>query len=210
MSEDAETLTLEEALACIKLHFTEPEGLVAHIEGGLGIDDMQVRALEVALRRLHIAWQEQDLVPKHDVQLLWNVVPRLEKCLFLYPEQESEISSFLMNVSEWIEAIFSGPQLSEEDAITLFCQHIFGPPPFCVDLRFGQINEDAVSDLLTALDTLAQAWKKKEHISKLAAHAMISVPELLMSVSSLFSGAEKKRLQDIEQAMTERIMTCLR
>jgi hypothetical protein len=38
---------------------------------------------------------------------------------------------------------------------------------------------------------------------------MISVPELLMSASSLFSGAEKQRLQDFEQAMTEGIMTCL-
>src|SRR5712692_8626741 len=64
MGEDAEMLTLEEALACIKLHFTEPEGLVAHIESGLGIDDVQVQVLKVALRRLHIAWQEQDLVPK--------------------------------------------------------------------------------------------------------------------------------------------------
>jgi hypothetical protein len=211
MSEDTEILTLEEALVCIRQHFTEPDGLVAHIEKGLEIDDVQVGKLEGALSRLHLAWQEQDLVPKQDVRLLWNVVPRLEKCLSLYPERTTEMSSFLMQVSQWIEAVFSTPLLSEEGAVVLLCQHIFGTPPFCVDLYLGNINEDALSELFVALDTLADAWKKKAYISKLAAHAMVGTPEVLMSVSEADSipETEKQRLQVIEQELAERITKCL-
>jgi hypothetical protein len=116
-----------------------------------------------------------------------------------------------MQVSQWIEAVFSTPFLSEEGAVILLCQHIFGPPPFCVDLRLGNINEDALSDLFVALDTLAYAWKKKTSISKLAAHAMVSTPELLMSVSKVdfIPETEKQRLRVIEQELAERITECL-
>ena len=82
------------------MRFTEPEGLVAQIERGLDIDEVQVQMKEAALRRLRTAWEKKDLVPKQDVGLLWNVgngVPRLEKCLLLYPQRAGEISKFLMN-----------------------------------------------------------------------------------------------------------------
>lgn len=76
MDGEVEMRTLEEALACLKRHFTESDGLIAQIERGWAIDEAEVQRLEIALRKLYAAWQDQDLVPKQDVRLLGNVVPR--------------------------------------------------------------------------------------------------------------------------------------
>jgi hypothetical protein len=63
---------------------------------------------------------------------------------------------------------------------------------------------------IPSLDTLADAWKKKASISKLAAHALVSTPELLMSVSKadFIPETEKQRLRVIEQELAERITEC--
>lgn len=208
MADAMDRLSMEEALACIKLHFTKPEGLIAQVERGISVDNAQVEMIKVALQRIHMTWEKQNLVPKQDVRLLWGVLPRLEECLRLYPDRELEIRNLYMQIGQWIDEVFAIPTMSEETAIAVVSQHILGPS-FVMELRFHSMNENAREDLFMALDTLAKAWSNKERISKLAAGAMISVQDLSADVSWLHSDVDKKHLQEIIHQLFERINRCL-
>jgi hypothetical protein len=99
--------------------------------------------------------------------------------------------------------------MSEESAILLVCQHVLGIPSFNVQLYLGKIDKNAVQELFSALTVLAQLWKDRTEISKLAVHAMMSVPWLFTKTSPFFSEEEKRHLQRIEQQLDEYITLCL-
>src|SRR6266568_6791693 len=101
MSQEFEMLSVDEALTCIKQQFTEQKGLIAQIERGATINDVQVRMIEGALRYLQTAWKEKELVPKHAVRLFWNVIPRIEKCILLYPQRTVELSKLMGDLIKW-------------------------------------------------------------------------------------------------------------
>ena len=201
-------LSLEDALLTLELHFTEPEGLLARIERGLPVDEDQLQMINVALQILRATWTEQDLLPKQNVRLLWNVLPRLEKSLATHPERKEEIENVIFKLSEWLAFLFSTPVMSEENAIAVVSQHVIAPS-FFTDLRFGTINEVLLEDLVLALDTLAEAWKKKEYVSKIASGAMINMQDMVTLVSGLYREPEMKRLRAIEQQLFECISRCL-
>lgn len=209
MTSGFEKFTLEEAWVCIKINFSESKGIIAQIEKGMEIDEINIQMIEVALQRISLAWEDMKLVPKKEVQLLWNVLPRLEKCLLLYPYRKVEIGNLIARLSERLDALFSSSKMSEEHAIALVCQHLVGVPSFMIELRLGEINETSLEELLLALDTLAQEWKGKENISKLAVGGIISTQNFFSSVSGLYSTSEKQHLQAIELRLCERISRCL-
>lgn len=214
MREDAEILTLEDALACIKWHFTESDGLLVQIEMGKEIDEKQVQMIGTAFQLMQAAWKDKVLVAKNAVQLVRTAIkaiPRLEQYMLLYPQREAEISRFLIKVSGWTDSVFFAPlmPLSEEGAITLVCQHFLGIPSFNTELMLGHIDENALGELSDALERLAQIWETKEYISKLAAHAMLSASWLFEEVANVFSSEKKQRLQEIERQLDERITLCL-
>src|SRR5579859_253283 len=118
---------MEEALALITHHFQERDGIIAQVERGEKIDDAQLQRLQRALQRVHEEWVAEDLISKEQVRLLWNVSPRLEKCLLLSPQREAEIYNLIATLGMWIERIFTTPTMSEEQAIAIISQHIIGP-----------------------------------------------------------------------------------
>src|SRR6266516_1378585 len=135
MREDANEMTLEDAFACIKRHFTESDGLLAHIERGGEIDESQVLRIETAFQVMQTAWNTKALVPKYAVRLVRtaiNAIPTLEQCILLYPQREAEIRRFIGKVGDWTETVFFAPSapLSEETAITLVYLHLLGVPSF--------------------------------------------------------------------------------
>ena len=182
--------------------------MIARIERGLSVSDIQMRPIENALATIRAKWAEQNLLPKQDVQVLWNVLPRLEKSVVDHPEQKEEIENVILKISEWLAFLFSTSVMSEENAIVVVSQHVIGPS-FAVELRFGTIDEEALDELLTALDTLAYHWKKREHISKIAAGAIINMQGMVNQVSGLYREPEMKRLRAIEQQLFERMNRCL-
>lgn len=200
-------MNLEDALITLKLHFTEPEGLLAQIERGLSVDEDQLQMIDVALQKIRAMWTEKDLLPKQDVQLLWNVLPRLEKSLVYHPEQRKEIENIISQISEWFAFLFSTPVMSEENAIVVVSQHVIGPS-FVTALRFGTIDEEALDELFVALDTLGSHWKKREYVSKIAVGAMINMQGMIDQVSGLYREPEMKRLRAIEQQLFERVNRC--
>ncbi|HJT59620.1 MAG TPA: hypothetical protein VJ761_24135 [Ktedonobacteraceae bacterium] len=211
MKEEDGMITMENALAYIQWHFIESDGIIACIERGEEIDQREVQRMEVAFQALEGAWKEQMLVPKHAVQIVRaasKTLPRLNRCMLLHPERKTEISRLVMEVDKWIEAVFLSP-MSEESAISLVCQHLLGTPSFNVQLYLGEIDNNAVQELFSALDVLAQLWKDRTEISKLAVYAMLSVPWLFTKTSALFSEEEKQYLQRIEQQLDEYITVCL-
>lgn len=212
MKENGDEMALEDALTYIKWHFTEPGGLLTHIEVGGEVDQTLVQTIGTAFQIMQSAWKEEEYVPKYAVQLVHHVtdaIPRLEQCIHLYPHREPEIANFLLQVSEWTEMVFSSTALSEEGAIMFVCQHLLGTPAFNTELILGSINESALSELLDALDTLARLWQSREQVSKLAAYAMISASWLFDRVEKLFSGAKEHRLHEIERQVNEHITRCL-
>lgn len=212
MSEKAEILTIESALAHIHWHFTERDGIIARIEGGEVIDQREVQEIEAAFQVVEMAWKEQPLVPKQAVQIVRTAskaIPRLNRCMLRYPEREAELSRFVMEAEQWIEAVFLPLPMSEESAISLVCQHILGMPSFNVQLYLGEIDNNAVQELFSALHVLAQLWKDRTEISKSAVYAMMSVPWLFTKTSALFPEGEKHYLQRIEQQLDESITLCL-
>lgn len=206
MNDDVEKMTIQEALHCIKHHFTENEGLIAQIERGQPIDSIEVKKLEVALQQLHMAWMNLDLVPKQEVQMLWNVVPRLERCLLLYPEKEVELSRFMYDVIVWFDQLFMTELMSGEHAIAMVSQHVIAPS-FLVDIQLSRTTTTSgVDDVFTAVETLAQIWKHRTHISKLAAGALLGTQS--MTISDYYPEDERQRLQEIMQQLREHITKC--
>lgn len=206
MNENHEFLSIQEAIAYIRLHFTEPEGLIAQIEQDLPIDNTQVKKLEAALQRLHLAWVDEALVSKQEVRLLWNVYPRLEKCLALYPEREREITEFMSKVIRWMEQLFMTPQISEEYAIAVISQHVIGPSFLANALLGREITASAIDETFMAVKALAGIWEKKEYISKLAAGALISVQYL--PVLEYFPQQKKQDAQKLIQQLSQHIAKC--
>jgi hypothetical protein len=206
MGESHDFLSTQEALAYIRLHFAESEGIIARIEQGLPIDNAQIRRLEAALQQLHLAWLNEDLVSKQEVRLLWNVYPRLEKSLALYPEREREITEFMSKVIRWMEQLFMTPQVSEEYAIAVISQHVIGPSFLANALLGREITASAVDETFMAVEALARIWKKKENISKLAAGALISTQYL--PISEHFSQKKKQDIQKLIQQLSEQITKC--
>jgi hypothetical protein len=212
MREDADILTWEDALECVRWHFTEPDGLLAHIERGGEIDETQVQMIGTAFQVMQAAWQEQERVPKQAVQLVRhasNAIPRLEQRMQLYPQRQAELVRLLEQVSEWTEKVFSLPSLSEEAALVLVYEHLLGTRPFNTELILGRIDQDALGELLGALEALAQVWQTREQVSKLAAYTMISDSWLFDRAANLFPGTKQQRFQEVEQQVSERITRCL-
>ena len=205
MHEDFEILSLKNALDIIELHFTKEEGIVARLENNESINNEDVQTLKVALYSMRSVWENKDIVPKKEARLFLNVIPRLDRCIQLYPQRVREIYTLMEDIISWTDIVFSQPILSEEEAITLVCHHTFGNPPLSIELRSGQIVKGSVSELTRALDALGLYWEKKEQVSKLAVHAMINIQSLLMSVSDLFEGNQKEQFQTIEQEINIRI-----
>lgn len=206
MNDESERMSVEEALTCIKLHFTEPEGLLAQIEQGLPIPNIQVERLEIALRRLHEAWMHRDLISKREAGLLWNVLPRLEQYMLLYPHREAEIRDFMFKLNVWFDQLFMTQEMSEEQAIAVISQHIIGPS-FLAEVLLGEtIKPAAIEEVFTAVDVLAQIWKKKEAISKLAAGALITIQGF--PISEYYSELKRKEIQKTIQTLQEHITEC--
>ena len=88
-------------------------------------------------------------------------------------------------------------------------QHLLGTPQFNEGLLFGRIDEEALKELLQALEVLAEAWKTKAQISRLIAYTLISTPWLFARQGNLFSGEEQLRFQQVEQQVEEAISECL-
>ena len=198
-------MTIEEALSCIKLHFVEEEGLIAQIERGLPIDIVQVKRLEMALQRLHIAWENSESVLKQEVRLLWNVIPRLEHALLFYPE-EAELTKFMREVIVWLDELFMTEVMSEEHAIAVVSQHVIGPSFLKGILLCEKIDSTSAYDVFTAVETLARVWKSRKHIPKLAAGALISTQSTI--IPNCYSEAEKQQIQKIMEQLRERITQC--
>jgi hypothetical protein len=206
MSDKSEMMPIEEAMAYIKLHFTQSEGLLAQIEQGRPIPNDQVEKLEVALRSLQEAWSHTELIAKQEASLLWNVIPRLEQGLLQYPHQEAEIRDLMFKLSVWFDQMFMTQDMSEEQAIAVISQHIIGPS-FLAEVLHGEaIKSAGIEEVFTAVDVLAQIWKKKETISKLAAGALITTQ--CIPVSEYYSEHERRKIQKTLQALQDHITEC--
>lgn len=206
MNDDIEKMTMEDALSCIKLHFLEKDGLMSQIECGLPIDNAQVKRLEVALQRLHIEWENLDLVPKQEMQLLWNVIPRLERDLLLYPEKKGELLQFMYKIFVWFDQLFMTEVMSEEHAIAVLSQHVIGPSFLKEALLGEKIDSTSIDDVFIAVKTLAQVWKLRKYISKLAAGSLISIYSV--TIPNHYTEQEKQEFQDIIQQLKEEIAKC--
>ena len=215
MWRDADIVTMEDALNCIRHHFTESDGLLAHIEGGGEIDDNQVSHIEKAFQVIQAEWKDKTLISKAAVRLVYTAIAavmKVEQSRLFSKNEEDEVTRFVENVNCWTDALFftqSAP-LSEEITIALVLQHLLGTPSFNVELILGDVNHNALIDLLGDLKTLASIWESREDISKLAAQAMLGSPGLFNHVATLFRGPRQQTLQDAERRVNEAIFNCLK
>lgn len=206
---DSEMSTFDDVVKYITFHFTDSDGLIAQIEKGNEIHEEYVQDIEVALQHIGRHWSQEESVPKGVVRLFYNIIPRLEQSALLYEEKQAAINDFSMNLSQWIEDIFSSPAMSEQYASALVCQHIFGTPPFVVGLRLGRIDEDSVEELFEALNALSTIWKEREYMPKIMAHAMIGSQALILSVVDLYGSSKAQRLKEIERQLIALVGECL-
>lgn len=79
-----------------------------------------------------------------------------------------------------------------------------------LELRVRHIVRESSSEqLLIALDKLSIQWKSKDHISKLAAGAMLNAQEMFTDLHIFSGNLEQKRVQEASQQVLVRIDTCL-
>lgn len=205
-----EEFSLEQAYEIVRLHLSESGGLMDYIERGSGVNNNHVHMLEQAVVRIQREWQNVTVVPKSIVQMLYTVFPRLEKNIQRYPHRESELNNFYFQFAQWIDNLFAEEPLSEEAAIAIVQQQISGFRPLALELREGHgLNEVSLDVFFSALDVLTNAWKPKEHISKLAAGSLINAQDVFISLSGVYSSIGEEKLQEIKQQVSTRIAQCL-
>lgn len=212
MNESSRMMMLEEALACIRQQFVEPGNLLARIEMKEEIETNQIEMIEAAFKVIQSAWKDKETVPKEQVRWIRfasDSIPRLERHIQLYPQRKDEIERILSRMHEWIDMIFLPSSESEEVGFALVCQHLLGTRPFNTELLMGRINEDSLGELLSGLRILARQWQTREHISKLAAYAMLSAPRDFEEATQIFSGERLQRLQEVQVQVMESITRCL-
>jgi hypothetical protein len=212
MNEDDQMLTVDEALIYIRQQFMEPDGLISHVELGEKTDMAQIEMVTRACNMLQTAWQGREVVPKEFVRMVRLAAIRLlslEQSMSSYTQRLEEITQTVSWMQEWIEMVFLPPPQSEEAALALVCQHLLGTRPFTAELLMGRINEDSAGELVSGLQTLAQAWSTRDQISKLAAYAMLGISWDFDEATRHFSGNKLQRFHEVEQQVNEAITKCL-
>jgi hypothetical protein len=209
MQQDTENMTLNDAITTIKHHFIESSGLLSRIEQGGKIDERDVHMIENSLGRIRIEWSCEQRVPKNIVMMFIYGISKLDQSVQNYGDQLPEITNFSMKLSNWINNIFSTESMTEEYALSLFIQHIFGTPPFIVELRQNRINDASVSELLEALGVLSRFWAGNSDIPKLAAHALFNAEDLMINARYMFTGKDLEKLENIEEKMKHLVEQCL-
>lgn len=214
MQKDTNIQTAEEALGWIKGHLMGKNGILATIEQGGAIDETERRKIGDAFQVIQQAWLGQEVIPKEAAQLLHQitaVIERVEQRLAFSSQRNQEMVHFLYQVNHWIDLTFFPPAatISEEEAMMQVYQHLLGTPQFNEGLIFGRIDEEALKELLRALEVLAEVWKSKAKVSRLAAYALVGTPWLFGRQANLFTGEEQSRFQQIKQQVEEAIIKCL-
>lgn len=212
MNEGDSTSTLEEAFACVRRHFMEPDGLLGKIEQGESINETEVQQIAAAFEVMQDAWEEKTLVPKEAVRLILHVsnsLARLDQCMRRFPQQKDAIVSLVSKVTHWREHVFSYPLVNEEAALVMVGQHLLGTRPFNIELIMGDINEDSLGELLEALDILGQVWESREQISKFAASTLVDAPWLFDRVVNHFPRGKLQRLHETREQVMDSITRCL-
>jgi hypothetical protein len=202
--------SLSDAYEIIRLHLSKKGGLMSQVEQGLEVDEAKVQELGYAIERVALEWRNLSLVPKPVVQLFCNLFSRLEHSIRLYPSKEPELRNLYYKFVAWIDHLFTEEPLSEEAAIAIVHQQIGGLQPLALELRQGERLQEGSLDLFyVALDRLAELWQSKDHVSKLAAGAMINAQEVFISLIKNYTSKEQQQLKEIEQQVTSRIIHCL-
>ncbi len=202
--------SLEDAWDHIRFHFTHYDGLLSKVVRGEEIDNKQIAIVEKSLERLQLAWQDETLIPKRDVQFLWNNISfsTLANSMFLYPQKAREIRHLVLNLSRWMYRLFSLP--TEEKAIATIRHHLInGAPSFVAQIHRGKIDQGAVLELTAAIDELENRWKGRVLIPKTVISSFFSAKDITWRVTGVYSEEEIQELENIEKILSDRIAKCL-
>ncbi len=199
---------LDSAVLLVTKNFVHPNGLLDKFEKNIEINKNELDHLLEAMEIIYKYWIDKKEIPKDVARALLDVLPRLEKCLTLYPQKKEDIVEIIEKIGFWIEKIFSTPQMTEEQAITIVSQHVIGLS-FAVAIQNAiGTSEGMLADFLFALETLEQAWKNKDQISKLAAGALISAQTLFEDFQTHYSKPDKQHMQKAIQEIRNHITRC--
>ena len=122
-------LSLIQAYELIRLHLSEPGGLIDQLENGAEIDNEYVQILDHAIEKIHQEWKNVSIVPKDIINLFNNIFYRLTSIISIYPQREVEIHTLYGQFTSWMDTIFAEEPLSEEAAIAIVTQQILGLEP---------------------------------------------------------------------------------
>lgn len=123
--------------------------------------------------------------------------------------QEEAIGELIIKLDHWIEQAFSPSSMAEANALSMVGQHLFGTRPFIQELIKGSIDQEALKELLNALNTLGSLWESRVEIPKFGAYAMITAPLLFDRVVHAFTDEELQHLHDVRQEVMVSIKRCL-
>ena len=209
MKKDVENVTLSDAIATIKHHFTELGGLLWQLEQGEKVDERAVSTIQTSLLRIRIEWSHEQRIPKDIIMLFIASVSRLDQYSRIYKDRLREITDFSIKLTSWINDIFSTESMTEEQALSLLVQHTFGTPPFVIELRQHRINDASTTELIESLETLSVFWTGKKDVPKLAAHALFNIKDLVINAKYIFSGKNLEKIENVEEKIDSLIEKCL-
>ncbi len=211
----SETRELNEAWEALRFHFTDPEGLIARFEAGYPIESEPLEQVRQAIERIELSWEGQSDLPKEDVYRLWTWHPmhRLEACIKQHPERREDpaFSELIELVGHGIGQMFKTDTANEEYALSILYNHLVGNiPSFLIELRScGEIDKDAVWQVLFCLDMIAPFWKQRSVVPRWCAGGMVDVRQLVRRVSGIFTEQTLSELRVIQEQFEEKVQKCL-
>lgn len=175
------------------MHFVQPRGFMDYLEQNLQIRAEDMQTLEQAFEKIHQQWQEQSEVPRHIIQLLSRVLPRLSDCMQSHPDHPL-LKIVYRKLDRWIESIFlEGPRLTEAEARVIVEQQFVGLGSITNELRHYQgLHENKFNSLLESLSVLEPLDQSKEYIPKYTAHTIIQMPWVLFSFQAVYKNDRRE------------------
>jgi hypothetical protein len=203
-------MTEAQATAMLYEQLKSPQGFVAKLRKGEGLDRAGAHTVRDALGSLALLWAERTDVPKATLLPLVDVLTPIRESAHLYPDIEDEIMRLGMELAMLVEGIvYDLPRMSEEVAAALVYGHFSGLSSVAQLLHHHeQLYDGWAEELAIAIDTLSNAWSGLATVPKAIAGSMLGVRELVRGHASAYP-KQQHQLEAIADDLTERVRRCL-
>ncbi len=204
-------MTEREAVTILQEQFAGDAGFVAQLRRGHGLDQAGIAQARAAIDVLKREWAHRSHVPKSAVLPLVDIYTSIASSAHLYPETEDAIEDLAEEMRSRVEGIFLWwpGTMPEAVAEAIVVAQLSGMTSFVLDLHRRQgLRRDGLEELISALDTLRQAWEDRSDVPRTVVGKMLDARHAVWSNAGWYPELQAE-LAAIAGDLKKRVIQCL-